>query len=84
MHESKCSETGVVGEEMACATWSRSAKGGQKSPNECAAGEFEALYLTVSSPLTMETNSVTANIGDDIVATTRGDRIVATENGDCA
>ena len=37
MHGSKRSETGVVGEEVACAVWSRSAKGGRQSPNECAA-----------------------------------------------
>ena len=40
VHGSKCNETGMVGEEMACAMWSRSAKGGRKSPNECVAGEF--------------------------------------------
>ena len=34
MHESGLRETGMVGEEVACAAWSRSAKGGRKSPNE--------------------------------------------------
>ena len=66
VHGSGLWETGVVGEEVAFAAWSRSAKGGRKSPNERAAGEFEALKLTISRPTRWRQTQSPLNVATEL------------------